>query len=725
MNPAAMKRSSLLLTAFAALSAPLHADVVVDFGAVNYTNSGAPFGRSAINNEIGDLDGDGAADDVRDVIPFSDTAALSPASAWNGTGANAIFHGGLQIVRLNAAAVTPAAAFTTTLNQNDPVPDRVRIGVNTAPGEAIDLISGVLVWTKPGFLEGFSTQRAAFAGSAADGLSVWLNNVTNASLRFVLRQGSDYYVSESTYGGAFAAGLLISLNGDSLGNERWAPWNPQDLRFTGTSFVPMDFDDITAVGLYFESTRAGTPLLPAGQNFNLTLDSLVLGAGPPPPTATLTLSAANGSILADPALDAYPIPSDVTLAAFPASGYVFTGWSGALTGYLNPATLRLDTDASVAASFAPVSTYAGWIVANWGPGPVASDLTDPAADPDADGLNNLLEFALGLDPTEATGPDLRPRLEFDEDRHLVLVYPRPAGLAGISYAADGSDDGVVWSALDSPEQTSPLPGGREEVRVRDDQPAPSQTRRHLRLRVAMGSAERTYVLSGQYLNVLAYEGFAYPVGLELGGAGTSGDGWLEGWRRTEASGQPLHVQASDALAAPVPLARNGGVLAQFDSQPGDNHIYRRAIEEQPSAFEPGDVVWFSLLVRSDQADTALGIRFVSADGIAFGLALKNGVIRSALADRLSADSLPLALGTPALLVGRLHLGAPQATLQVWNVAELSAPPAADDGVAVSAEVVVTSPHDLELVSTRWKGSFALDEFRLGDSFEAVAPAAVP
>jgi uncharacterized repeat protein (TIGR02543 family) len=42
----------------------------------------------------------------------------------------------------------------------------------------------------------------------------------------------------------------------------------------------------------------------------------------------------------------------VTLTASPAAGYVFTGWSGALSGTKNPSTVTMDADKKVTASFA-------------------------------------------------------------------------------------------------------------------------------------------------------------------------------------------------------------------------------------------------------------------------------------------------------------------------------------------------------------------------------------
>ena len=67
-------------------------------------------------------------------------------------------------------------------------------------------------------------------------------------------------------------------------------------------------------------------------------------------TTTVAQSAA-GSISRSPDASSYAPGTVVTLAASPASGYVFTGWSGALTGKKNPATVTMDADRNVTAFF--------------------------------------------------------------------------------------------------------------------------------------------------------------------------------------------------------------------------------------------------------------------------------------------------------------------------------------------------------------------------------------
>jgi uncharacterized repeat protein (TIGR02543 family) len=73
-------------------------------------------------------------------------------------------------------------------------------------------------------------------------------------------------------------------------------------------------------------------------------------------TYTLSVSATNGTVTKTPDQASYAYGETVTLQAVPDPNYVFSGWSGDLTGTTNPATLTMDSHKSVAASFTQNST---------------------------------------------------------------------------------------------------------------------------------------------------------------------------------------------------------------------------------------------------------------------------------------------------------------------------------------------------------------------------------
>ena len=74
-----------------------------------------------------------------------------------------------------------------------------------------------------------------------------------------------------------------------------------------------------------------------------------------PPRYTLTTQVVGqGSIQRDPNQATYYLDSQVELRAIPALGWRFTGWSGGLTGSVNPKTLTITGDVTVTATFVPI-----------------------------------------------------------------------------------------------------------------------------------------------------------------------------------------------------------------------------------------------------------------------------------------------------------------------------------------------------------------------------------
>lgn len=70
-------------------------------------------------------------------------------------------------------------------------------------------------------------------------------------------------------------------------------------------------------------------------------------------------------------------------------------------------------------------------------------VSGPLADPDADGLDNLLEYALGLDPRQADSAALPAATA--EDGYWVFHYTRPLNRSDVSYSVEVSTDLQSWS----------------------------------------------------------------------------------------------------------------------------------------------------------------------------------------------------------------------------------------------------------------------------------------
>lgn len=108
----------------------------------------------------------------------------------------------------------------------------------------------------------------------------------------------------------------------------------------------------------------------------------------------------NGSLNVDDGW--YDVGSNLLLTATPASGWVFTGWSGDLTGdaSTDSANILMSEAKNISASFAPEGDLDfdgmddAWEVAQFG----SVEAGDPAGDPDGDLYLNLEEFRNGTDP---------------------------------------------------------------------------------------------------------------------------------------------------------------------------------------------------------------------------------------------------------------------------------------------------------------------------------------
>ena len=115
-------------------------------------------------------------------------------------------------------------------------------------------------------------------------------------------------------------------------------------------------------------------------------------------------------------------------------------------------TLSVATDFSLSAGNPATATvtledkpYDSWRFDHFKAAELAAPaLSGPGEDPDGDGLPNLMEYALGGDPTTADAPSHQPRVSLIE-KHLTLDYTRPSALTDVSYTVEWSTDLQTWS----------------------------------------------------------------------------------------------------------------------------------------------------------------------------------------------------------------------------------------------------------------------------------------
>lgn len=104
-----------------------------------------------------------------------------------------------------------------------------------------------------------------------------------------------------------------------------------------------------------------------------------------------------------------------------------------------------------------------------------------AADWDSDGIQNIVEYALALNPQSEDSAELP--VPFIADGHLCLSYVTNPTVVDLDYLVEGSLDLVDWNTTEAEQVTvaNPIPPNR--VTYRHTQPVNAASRAFLRLRV--------------------------------------------------------------------------------------------------------------------------------------------------------------------------------------------------------------------------------------------------
>lgn len=116
-----------------------------------------------------------------------------------------------------------------------------------------------------------------------------------------------------------------------------------------------------------------------------------------------------------------------------------------------------------------------WVDQNFTSTEQGAGMAGDHADPDADGLPNLAEYALGADPQAFTLPLIAAR----DGNGLSLTFTRPAGLSDVIYAAESSDGLGTWTQVPLEILST---GEVETVRARDPLTSGDPSKRFIRLK---------------------------------------------------------------------------------------------------------------------------------------------------------------------------------------------------------------------------------------------------
>jgi hypothetical protein len=126
--------------------------------------------------------------------------------------------------------------------------------------------------------------------------------------------------------------------------------------------------------------------------------------------------------------------------------------------------------------------YYEWASAHFGPDADDDSIAGETADPNRDGLDNLLAYAMGLDPMSAA----TPLLAVKQGDEIQLSYQANLGAAGVSLVLEWSadlGDAARWAPVDAAVEVLGLVGGAESRRVTVG-PLSGESRRFFRLRAS-------------------------------------------------------------------------------------------------------------------------------------------------------------------------------------------------------------------------------------------------
>jgi len=273
------------------------------------------------------------------------------------------------------------------------------------------------------------------------------------------------------YGQTLASSTLS--NGTASVAGSFAFTTPTVVPAAGTAspsvtFTPSDTNNYqTAATTVSVTVSKATPLITTKP----TAKDIVVGQ-------TLASSTLSGGVASVAGSFAFTRPTTVPALGTSSQGVTFTPSDS--NNYLTATTTANVTVKTAAATLSTTpESLANWRARCFTPGQIAAGQAADDADPDQDGLNNLAEYALGTNPLAFTTP-LAAVVNSDG---LVLTFDRPTGLPDVLYAAESSDDMILWNpcalqvvtdgAIQTMQAVDPLTSGdpsRRFIRLRFTKP---------------------------------------------------------------------------------------------------------------------------------------------------------------------------------------------------------------------------------------------------------------
>lgn len=171
------------------------------------------------------------------------------------------------------------------------------------------------------------------------------------------------------------------------------------------------------------------------------------------------------------------LPSGVTLS----SGGLLSGTPAAGTGNASyPITITANNtvppNATQAFTLVVLSPWQYWQQQNFGANATNPAIAGDTADPDGDGLENLEEYGLGLDPNAVS---LTPIVIDTTSGYLRLTTPKVASASDLTYTVEVSGDLATWSNAG----TTVLINTAAQLQVRDNILVSGAVKRFIRLKI--------------------------------------------------------------------------------------------------------------------------------------------------------------------------------------------------------------------------------------------------
>ena len=206
------------------------------------------------------------------------------------------------------------------------------------------------------------------------------------------------------------------------------------------SALDADINNVTSTKQNLDGAT-GLLVLASDDSTNFYLHNfLTLGA-----SYTLTVNTqGNGTV--SPSSGSYPQGSTVTLTATPASGYEFSGWSGDLSGTANPASLVMNSDKTVTATFTASSTTQ-YTLSTMTVGSGSVSLSPPGGTYDADTQVQLTatpatDYEFSGWSGDLTGSTNPATVTMNADKVITATFTQTGGGGGGTITFEGVTTGA-------------------------------------------------------------------------------------------------------------------------------------------------------------------------------------------------------------------------------------------------------------------------------------------